>query len=364
MELEENRGSNKNMITIRELLVMAKDRNASDVHITVGVPPKCRVNGDLIELGAPIVQPKDTEALVMRMMDAKQKKVLEEKGEVDFSYAEPQVGRYRVNVYQQRGTLAAAIRLVGTTIPTPDQLGLPPSVVEVTNKKRGLVLVTGPTGSGKSTTLASLINIINQTYNSHIITLEDPIEYLHTHGKAIVNQREVGNDTNSFGNALRAALRQDPDVILVGEMRDLDTISIAVTAAETGHLVFSTLHTIGAASTIDRIIDVFPPHQQQQIRIQLASVLECIVSQQLIPTANGRGRVAAFEVMHANSAIRNLIREAKAHQIMSIMQTNKKIGMQTMDDAIYDLYSKRIIDSEKAISFAQDPMGLSRKVLV
>lgn len=350
------------MITIRELLVMAKEKGASDVHITVGIPPKCRVNGELINIGTPVVSPEDTINMVMGLMNEKQKIILEENGEVDFSYALQHLGRYRVNIFKQRGSYAAAIRLVGTTIPTPEDLGLPESVVEVTSKKRGLVLVTGPTGSGKSTTLASLINIINSSYNSHIITLEDPIEYLHKHGKSIVNQREVGNDTNSFGNALRAALRQDPDVILVGEMRDLDTISIAVTAAETGHLVFSTLHTIGAASTIDRIIDVFPPYQQQQIRIQLASVLECIVSQQLIPTANGKGRVAAFEVMHANSAIRNLIREAKAHQIQSVMQTNRKMGMLTMDDALYELYSKRIIDAEKAIAFAQDPIGFSKKV--
>ena len=250
------------------------------------------------------------------------------------------------------------------TIPKPEDLGIPSSVVELTSKKRGLVLVTGPTGSGKSTTLASLINIINENYNSHIITLEDPIEYLHKHKKAIVNQREIGNDSQSFASALRSALRQDPDVILVGEMRDLDTISIAVTAAETGHLVFSTLHTIGAANTIDRIIDVFPPYQQQQIRIQLATVVECIISQQLIPLSSGSGRVAAYEVMHANSAIRNLIREAKAHQIQSVMQTNKKSGMQTMDDALYELYAKRMIDADKCVAFAQDPVTMSRKVFM
>ncbi len=352
------------MVTMKELLVMANEKGASDVHITVGVPPKCRVNGELMNIGAPELTPEDTVKMVMSLMNDHQRAVLEEKGEVDFSYAIQHLGRYRVNVFKQRGSYAAAIRLVGTTIPKPEDLGIPSSVVELTSKKRGLVLVTGPTGSGKSTSLASILNIINENYSSHIITLEDPIEYLHKHKKSIVNQREVGNDSGSFAAALRAALRQDPDVILVGEMRDLDTISIAVTAAETGHLVFSTLHTIGAANTIDRIIDVFPPYQQQQIRIQLAAVIECIVSQQLIPVASGNGRVAAFEVMHANSAIRNLIREAKAHQIQSVMQTNKKAGMQTMDDALYELYAKRIIDAEKCIAFAQDPITMSRKVFV
>lgn len=354
--------SSVRMITMREVLVMASEKNASDVHITVGVSPKCRVNGELVDIGFPTFSPEDTVSMVMGLMNERQRNILEEKGEVDFSYALQHLGRYRVNIFKQRGTYAASIRLVGTTIPTPESLGIPSSVLEQTKKKRGLVLVTGPTGSGKSTTLASMLDIINSNYNSHIITLEDPIEYLHKHKKSIVNQREVGHDTHSFGNALRAALRQDPDVILVGEMRDLDTISIAVTAAETGHLVFSTLHTIGAANTIDRIIDVFPPHQQQQIRIQLAAVLECVVSQQLLPKAGGKGRVAAFEVMHTNSAIRNLIREAKAHQIMSIMQTNKKLGMQTMDDALFELYSRREIDADKAVSFAQDPIGMSRRV--
>ena len=235
-------------------------------------------------------------------------------------------------------------------------------MTDLTKKKRGLVLVTGPTGSGKSTTLASLIDIINSEQSVHVITLEDPIEYVHQHKKAIVNQREIGMDTISYDNALRAALREDPDVILVGEMRDLDTISTAITAAETGHLVFSTLHTIGAAPTIDRIIDVFPPHQQDQIRIQLASVLEAVISQQLLPTADGKGRVAAFEVMHATPAIRNQIREGKTHQIESIIQTSKKIGMQTMDDALFDLYMKRKIDGAKAIEFAEDPVTMEGKL--
>lgn len=296
------------------------------------------------------------------MLNQKLESRLDEYGEVDFSYSISNLGRCRVNVFKQRGSYAAVLRLVGSKIPTPESLGIPASVINLIQKKRGLILVTGPTGSGKSTTLASLIDLINSNYSQHIITLEDPIEYLHTHKKSIVNQREIGMDTNSYANALRAALRADPDVILVGEMRDLDTISIAITAAETGHLVFSTLHTIGAASTIDRIIDVFPPYQQQQIRIQLATVLESVISQQLLPRENKKGRVAAFEVMHATSAIRNLIRESKTYQITSSIQTNKKIGMQTMDDHLFELCSKREISVEDALLFAQDKVTLERRL--
>lgn len=350
------------MLTIEELLQEAKRKGASDVHITVGIPPKLRINGELINMAFDKLHPEDTYGIIRPMLTEHAKQILEEKGEVDFSYSIVGLGRYRVNVFKQRGSYAAAIRLVGTVIPSPKILGIPPSVVELTKKKRGLVLVTGPTGSGKSTTLASLVDVINTNSNAHIITLEDPIEYLHHHKQSIVNQREIGLDTNTYSNALRAALREDPDVILLGEMRDLDTISIAITAAETGHLVLSTLHTIGAANTIDRIIDVFSPHQQQQIRIQLASVLEAIISQQLIPTIDGNGRAAAFEVMHTNAAIRNLIREAKAFQINSIMQMNKKVGMQTMDDAIFQLFLQNKIDAKNALNFAQDPATLEKKL--
>ncbi|MBQ9119274.1 MAG: type IV pilus twitching motility protein PilT [Lachnospiraceae bacterium] len=350
------------MITIEELLTVAKERKASDLHVTVGIPPKVRVNGELEDLDYPSMSPADVEAIIDPLISDHFRKIIEEKGGADFSYAIAGLGRYRVNVFKQRGSYAFVMRIVASKVPAAEQLGVPESVVNLTNRKRGLVLVTGPTGSGKSTTLASLIDIINTNKNAHIVTLEDPIEYLHNHKKAVVNQREVGLDVDSYASALRAALREDPDVILVGEMRDLDTISIAITAAETGHLVFSTLHTIGAASTIDRVIDVFPPHQQQQIRIQLASVLEAVISQQLIPTQDGRGRVAAFEVMHATVAIKNLIREAKTHQIDSIIQTNKKLGMQIMDDAIYDLYLKRKIDAENALTFAQDPVAMEKKL--
>lgn len=352
------------MITIDELLKIGKENGASDVHITVGVPPKMRVNGELVDMNYPKLMPEDTDAIVNQMLSERQKEILKKDGEADFSFSIPALGRYRVNAFNQRGSLAAAIRLVGTQIPKPEDLGLPKSVIDLYNKKRGLILVTGPTGSGKSTTLASLINRINENRKAHIITLEDPIEYLHQHKLSMVNQREVGLDTMSYANALRAALREDPDVILVGEMRDLETISIAVTAAETGHLVLSTLHTIGAASTIDRIIDVFPPHQQQQIRIQLSMVLEAVISQQLIPTSDGHHRVAAFEVMLMSVAIKNLIRESKTFQIESMIQTSKKSGMITMDDALYELCMMGHITSEQAINFAQDPAAVEKKIKI
>lgn len=350
------------MIAIEELLEVAANNNASDVHITVGVPPKMRVNGNLVDMDYPRLLPDDAENIIVSILDKRRKEIFEEKGEVDFSISVPQIGRYRVNIFKQRGSMAAALRVVGTEIPNPDSLGVPKAVQDLHRRKRGLVLVTGPTGSGKSTTLASIIDLVNTNTSSHIITLEDPIEYMHKHKMAMINQREVGLDTLSYNNALRAALREDPDVILVGEMRDFETISIAVTAAETGHLVFSTLHTIGAAATIDRIIDVFPTHQQQQIRVQLSMVLEAVISQQLIPTADGRRRVAAFEVMITNPAIKNLIREGKTYQIQSMIQTNKKIGMQTMDDALYDLYRRGEITGEKCVSYAQDVVNMDKRL--
>lgn len=349
-------------MTIDELLTVARQLGASDVHVSVGIPPRCRINGELVTLKGERIMPADSKSLVEQMIPGRLVERFNRDGEVDFSYAIKGVGRFRVNIFKQRGTMSFVCRLVNTEIPSPHKLGLSDEVVDLSTKKRGLVLVTGPTGSGKSTTLASLINIINQKYKKHIITLEDPIEYLHTHSQSIVNQREIGIDTQSYAAALRAALREDPDVILVGEMRDLDTIATAVTAAETGHLVFSTLHTIGAVSTIDRIIDVFPTHQQAQIRLQLATLLEAIISQQLIPTEDKQGRVAAFEVMFANSAIRNLIREGKSHQITSIIQTSKQSGMITMDDALYELFQKRIISKENAVLYAQDKNAVKRRL--
>ena len=340
------------MFTVEQLLSIAKEKKASDVHVTVGLPPRVRINGELVDLDYPKLSPDDCEKLILDIMDDRQQAMFKDRGELDFSFSVPNIGRYRVNVFRQRGSVACAMRIVGTEIPKPESLGVPKSVVDLYAKKRGLVLVTGPTGSGKSTTLASLIDKINDERNAHVITLEDPIEYLHSHRKAMINQREIGLDTHSYADALRAALREDPDVILVGEMRDLETISTAITAAETGHLVFSTLHTIGAAATIDRIIDVFPPHQQQQIRIQLAVVLEAVRC----------GRVAAFEVMHGTIPIKNLIREAKTYQISSVLQTARKEGMISMDDALLDLYNKGVIDSDNAIGYAQDVNYVTKRV--
>ncbi len=350
------------MPRIEEILQVAMDARASDIHLTAGLPPKMRVNGHLLNMDFPIMKPDDTLAIVAQIMTDHQKQMFEERGELDMSFAVTNLGRYRVNAFRQRGSVAMALRAVNTVIPSPAQLGVPTSVVDLYNRKRGLVLVTGPTGSGKSTTLASIIDKANNNRDAHIITLEDPIEYLHLHKMSMVNQREIGFDSMSYERALRAALREDPDIILVGEMRDYETISVAITAAETGHLVLSTLHTIGAASTIDRIIDVFPPHQQQQIRVQLANVLEAVISQQLIPTADGRGRVAAFEVMHANHAVRNLIREGKSHQLQSTMQTNRKMGMITMDEALTQLYLEGKIDKEMVVQYAQDPDGMIQKL--
>lgn len=351
------------MPTIEEMLKTAKDAGASDVHITVGVPPKMRVNGHLITMDYDRLLPDDTHALLDEIMNEQQKKRFEEQGEHDMSFSIPNMGRYRVNAFKQRGSVAIALRLVGTQVPSAEELGIPESVIELYRKKRGLVLVTGPTGSGKSTTLAAIIDKINNNREAHVITLEDPIEYLHQHKKSMVNQREIGLDSQSYANALRAALREDPDVILVGEMRDFETISVAITAAETGHLVLSTLHTIGAASTVDRVIDVFPPHQQQQVRVQLANVLEAVISQQLLPKTDESGRAAAFEVLHANHAVRNLIREGKTHQLMSVMQTNRKLGMIAMDEAIIQLCREGKISKEMAVQFAQDSEAMMNKLM-
>lgn len=350
------------MVTFNELLNVAREKNASDLHLTVGLPPKVRIDGELVNLNYPRLAPSDVEDVVLKMMDDKQREIFEQNGEIDFAFSVPQVGRFRTNVYKQRGSVACSMRIVGTTIPSPEQLGIPQQVVDLCNKKRGLVLVTGPTGSGRSTTLAALINRINQERNAHVITLEDPIEYLYNHDMAMVNQREIGIDTTSYAKALRAALREDPDVILVGELRDLETISTAITAAETGHLVFSALNTIGAVATIDRLIEVFPEYQQSQIRIQLSSVLKAIVSQQLVPAASKTGRVAAFEVMHGTTAVRNLIREGRISQIDEVLCAGKKEGMTTMDDALIDLCLRGKITAENAIGYAQDAAYVEKRV--
>ena len=352
------------MSKIEEILKEAKLKGASDVHITVGVPPKMRLNGKLIAMESyGKMMPSDTQEIAYEVTNDKQKQLLEENGQHDLSFAIMGVGRFRLNIFKQRGSIAMAFRVVATEIPTAESLGIPETVIDLYKKKRGLVLVTGPTGSGKSTTLASIIDMINNNREAHVITLEDPIEFTYQHRLSIVNQREIGTDSDSYANALRAALREDPDVILVGEMRDLETISTAITAAETGHLVLSTVHTIGSTNTVDRLIDVFPSHQQQQIRIQLASVLEAIISQQLLPAADDSSRLAAFEVLHVNSAVRNLIREGKSHQLITYMQTYRKQGMITMDEAIIELYRQQKITREVALQFAQDPETMQNKML-
>ncbi|NLI91858.1 MAG: type IV pilus twitching motility protein PilT [Peptococcaceae bacterium] len=336
------------MWTIEELLKKAGEAGASDIHLTVTSPPVFRLDGELKALGTEILTHEQISAFIKTLANENQLRFFEERGELDFSYGIPGLGRYRINAFRQRGSAGLVIRLVPFIVKTPEELGLPQSIVNFATLHRGLVLVTGPTGSGKSTTLASLINMINNTRSAHIITVEDPIEYLHQHRKCLVNQREIGQDTQSFANALRAALRQDPDVILVGEMRDLETIAMAVTAAETGHLVFSTLHTNDTSQAIDRIIDVFPPHQQTQIRVQLASVLQGIVAQQLFPVLNKRGRVAAYEVLIATAAVRNMIRESKTHQIKNIIQTSGQIGMQSMEKAVEELVKRGLISPQLA----------------
>jgi twitching motility protein PilT len=334
--------------------------DASDLHISVGSPPAVRVRGDLKRLDYPEMTSQDTREIIYTILSNDQRKRLETDWQVDLSYTVPNQARFRVNAYVQRGAIGAAFRLIPSVIRSVEELGLPPVVHEFVKKPRGFVLVTGPTGSGKSTSLAAMIDEINETRHDHIMTIEDPIEFLHRHKNCIVNQRELGTDAPSFGLALRAALRQDPDVILVGEMRDLETISTALTAAETGHLVFATLHTQDTPQTIDRIIDVFPPHQQQQVRIQLATALQAVVTQQLLPTADGSGRVCACEVLSITPAVRNLIREGKTHQIYSVLQTSAAAGMQSMDTALAALVREGKITRQLAESRASVPEELHR----
>jgi len=361
-----------------EIILQAFKLNASDVHITVGRPPAFRIRGSLCTIDVPEIRdklneelraeirsltPQDTDTLVREIMRPDQYEKFAAQGEFDFSYSIPGVLRIRVNVFRQRSSTAFVMRLLNTTIPSFSQLGLPDVLNFLAVRPHGLVLVTGPTGSGKSTTLAAMIDLINREKRLHIITLEDPIEYLHRHNQCSVNQREIGEDSKSFATALRAALREDPDVILVGEMRDIETIGIAVTAAETGHLVLATLHTPGAPETIDRIIDVFPPQQQQQIRVQLANTLEGIVSQLLLRKADGSGRIPALEILLMTPAIRNIIREGKTFQIMSQIQTGAKYGMTTIDASLKNLYQKQLIGREDALIYARDPENLKKDLI-
>jgi twitching motility protein PilT len=344
-----------------EVLLEVVSRRASDLHMTAGAPPMVRVRGRLTPMeGYPALTPTDTREIIYSILSNAQRQRLETNWQLDFAYQVPGAARFRVNCYFQRASLGAAFRLIPFELTPLDQLGLPPAVAQFAERPRGLVLVTGPTGSGKSTTLASLIDVINSTREQHIMTIEDPIEFLHHHKKCIVNQRELGSDATSFGDALKAALRQDPDVILVGEMRDMETMGTAITAAETGHLVFATLHTQDTPQTIDRIIDVFPSEQQGQIRAQLSVALQGIVTQTLLPTADGAGRCVAAEILVPTPAVRNLIRESKTHQIYSVLQTGGSFGMQTMDAALVSLVRAGKITRQLAEATAHSPEELRR----
>jgi len=390
-------------VHIDDLLRQTVEAKASDLHLTVGIPPTVRIWGKLVALNHPSMTPEDTFQQAYGMLNTFQKQKFEKNWELDLSYAVAGLGRFRVNVYRQRGSVGVACRVIPENIPSIEELNIPLVMKDMCRLPRGLILVTGPTGHGKSTTLAAMIDFINAERSSHIVTIEDPIEYLHQHKKSMVNQRELGFDTQTFPNALRAVLREDPNVIMVGEMRDLETIGAALTIAETGHLVFATLHTANAAQSIDRIVDVFPPYQQQQIRVQLSAVLEAVISQQLLPNmqfagrsaerrqvtaavgaaaaragtgggtgGDGRrtrwptleeiGRVPAVEIMIATPAIRNLVREAKTHQIHTSIQTGAQFGMQTMDQSLFTLYSRRLVTVENALARAIYPDELRKMI--
>jgi twitching motility protein PilT len=343
-----------------EVLLEVMERNASDLHLTAGSPPMIRHHGRLHALDYAPLTPQTTREVVYSILTNDQRQKLETDWQIDLAYSIPGKARFRVNAYFQRASISAALRLIPHEMPKLSSLGLPPVIEEFTKKPRGFVLVTGPTGSGKSTSLAAMLDLINDSRHEHILTIEDPIEFLHRHKKCIVNQRELGADAQTFGLGLKAALRQDPDVILVGEMRDLETISTALTAAETGHLVFATLHTQDTAQTVDRIVDVFPPEQQQQVRVQLSVALQGIVTQQLLPTADGQGRCCAAEVLVPTPAVRNLIREGKTHQIYSALQTGGQFGMQTMDASLAQLVRQQKITRELAEARSSAPEELRR----
>lgn len=340
-------------VHIDDLLRMCVERRGSDLHITANLPPTIRLDGELTQLPFEPMTPQTTQRMIYEIINDDNVNRYETTHELDISYGVKELGRFRVNVYMQRDSVAAAFRVIPTKIPSFEDLRLPPIVREMSKRSSGLILVTGPTGSGKSTTIASMIDDINATRTCHIMTIEDPIEYLHFHKTAMVNQREVHHDTLNFNNALRAVLREDPDVILVGEMRDLETITAALTLAETGHLVFGTLHTRNCPQTVDRIVDVFPPEQQEQIRVLLGNTLEGVVAQQLVPKLGG-GRMAAIEVMIATSAVRNLIREGKTHQMYSVLETSSNVGMQTMDRSLMDLYKNGYVAFDEALMRAID----------
>jgi len=339
---------------MNDLLFMVYKENASDLHLSINAPPVVRLHGKLVRTKLAPLKNDRMKQLLFSIMTDFQRERLEEDLEVDFSYQLKDLARFRVNVFNQKDGLSAVFRLIPSEIKTIDELGLPPILKDISRKHKGLVLVTGPTGNGKSTTLAAMIDLINTERAEHIITIEDPIEFVHKHKKCIINQREVGANTHSFAKALRSALREDPDIILVGELRDLETISMAVTAAETGHLVFATLHTNSAPKTIDRLIDVFPPHQQEQVRVQLSESLQAVIAQSLIPRIDKKGRVVATEILINTPAVANLIREGKTHQLYSILQTSRQEGMHTMDQSLKDLVKQRIISFEEAYKRAYD----------
>jgi len=346
-------------VHLDDLLREGCERGSSDLHLTVGLPPVVRVDGSLAYLSYQPLSPTETQRLVYDILTNDQVQHFESVRELDFSYGVKGVGRFRVNVYKQRGSVGVALRTIPDRIPTFEQLNLPAILRDLTRKHSGLILVTGPTGSGKSTTIACMIDTINSERPVHIMTMEDPIEYLHRHKRGMINQRELNTDTDSFANALRAVLREDPDVIVIGEMRDLETIQAALTMAETGHLVFGTLHTRNAPQTVDRVIDVFPPHQQEQIRVQLSNSLEAVVAQQLLPRIGG-GRIATLEIMVATAAVRNLIREGKSHQLYSAIETGAQYGMQTMDKVLADTHRNGKVTLEEAQARSIDRENFQR----
>jgi twitching motility protein PilT len=346
-------------VHIDEILRMAIERKASDVHLTAGLPPMIRLDGEITPLPYQVLKPEDTRRMVYEVMSAEQLQKFEQTHEMDFAYSVKALARFRFNVYMQRGAVAGALRAIPTKIPSFETLGLPVIIREIAKRSSGLVLVTGPTGSGKSTTIATMIDDINDSRTSHILTIEDPIEYLHVHKRCMVNQRELHSDTFTFHNALRAVLREDPDIILVGELRDLETIEAALTLAETGHLVFGTLHTRNAPATIDRIVDVFPSDQQDHVRVLLGNTLEGVISQQLLPKLGG-GRCAALEIMIGIPAIKNLVREGKTHQMYSVIETNSQIGMQTMDRSLADLFRNGFVSYEECLMRAVDKETFAR----
>lgn len=351
-------------MTIEEVLRLAKEIDASDIHIAPGSPLMFRINGRLLPQNEELLKPSDVDSVLKEILSKEQMKDLETTKEVDFVLSVSGYSRVRVNVFSQRGTYAVSLRILSYEVPTPEVLGIPESFVKLTNRKRGLILVTGTAGSGKSTTLASLIDVIAERDYKNIVTIEDSIEYLHSQKKSIVSQREVGLDIENYATGIRSALRQDADVIMVGELQDVDTISMALSAVETGHLVLSTLHTASTADAVKRMIEVFPPHQQQQIRVQLADALRGVVAQQLLPRSDVRGRIAVYEVLMANQTVKNLIREDKIFQIPSVIASSRKEGMKTMDEAILDTYMRSQITMDTAISYAQDSERMEQRIRI